>query len=508
MREHIVGFKRALGYKRRSPRPEKDLENTSLEKQEEEIIKYCERNDIELVEIYEDDLKSGKSFDGRDGFKEMYNRALKKDEAIDYIIVYKQDRLSRDTLDTLYIMKRLNSLDKHIISIADSINTEDPKAEILVHIMSLVAQLEREFISFRTSSGMEKKADNGEFLGGKVFGYENKNKKLIILPDEAKVVKYIFEKYTVEKWGYKKIAANLNFQGIKTKNGNEWTINAIKTVLQNQQYIGNTKWRGKYTNGQHTPIIEKSLWDETMKVMQTRSYTPLKIHPGSYPLSGLLKCPQCGSPMVQGTSSQKYKYYQCNKNKNSGSSVCSSNLINKDYAEEYVLQDFLHRLKEKVSPSAIYSVTQSILEFELNPLENEASNLKKQIEKLEKEMLTVIDLSSDETLNLDIEMLKSHLASKQEAINKKKLDLANINKQIELKQNESIMDIITFSIKNFRDFYHTLSGDEKKIFFHSVIKEIQVTKGNTTKDRLIKDVKYHFDLDDLNGLTNLLVGTN
>ncbi|OIK15560.1 hypothetical protein BIV60_09040 [Bacillus sp. MUM 116] len=61
-----------------------------------------------------------------------------------------------------------------------------------------------------------------------------------------------------------------------------------------------------------------------------------------------------------------------------------------------------------------------ILGYELNPLENEANNLKKQIEKLEKEMLNVIDLSSDETLNLDAEMLKSHLASKQEAINKKK----------------------------------------------------------------------------------------
>lgn len=490
--------KRALGYKRRSPRPEKDLENTSLEKQEDEIIKYCERNNIELVDIYEDDLKSGASFDGRDGFKEMYNRALKKDEAIDYIIVYKQDRLSRDTLDTLYIMKRLNSLDKHLICIADSINTEDPKAEILVHIMSLVAQLEREFISFRTSSGMEKKAEKGEFLGGKVFGYKAKNKELLILPDEARVVKYIFEKYALEKWGYKKIAANLNFQGIRTKNGNEWTINAIKTVLQNQQYIGNTKWRGKYSKGQHTPIIEKSLWDETMKVMQQRSYTPEKIHPGSYPLSGLLKCPQCGSSMVQGNSSQKYKYYQCNKNKNSGSSACSSNLINKEYAEEYVLEDFLHRLKANVSPTVIYSVTQSILEYELSPLENESRNLKKQIEKLEKEMLNIIDLSSDEALNLDTQMLKSHLASKQEAINIKKMTLADITKQIGLKQNESIKDIIEFSIRNFKDFYHTLSDDEKKRFFHTVINEIHVTHGNTTKDRCIKDVIYHFDLEILN----------
>ena len=80
-----MGSKRALGYVRRSPRPEKDQQNTSIEKQREEIIKYCERNEIVLVDIYEDNLKSGTSFEGRDGFKEMFNRALKKQEEIDYI---------------------------------------------------------------------------------------------------------------------------------------------------------------------------------------------------------------------------------------------------------------------------------------------------------------------------------------------------------------------------------------------------------------------------------------
>lgn len=222
MENHLMSRKRAFAYRRRSPRPDEDYGNTSLEKQEDEIIKYCERNSIELVQIYTDDLKSGKSFKGRDEFKEMYHRALSKEEEIDYIIVLKQDRLSRDTLDTLYIMKRLNEAGVHLISIADNINTEDPKAEILVPVMSLVAQLEREFISFRTASGMEKKAESGAFLGGRVFGYESYNKELSIVPEEARIVKYIFEKYALDLWGYRKIASNLNMQGLRqnmTKNG-------------------------------------------------------------------------------------------------------------------------------------------------------------------------------------------------------------------------------------------------------------------------------------------------
>lgn len=207
--------KRAYGYVRKSPN--KYIENTSIEKQIEEIEKYCEVNDIELVDIYTDDLKSAKSFEGRDGFKEMYNNVLRSTDNVDCIIVFKQDRISRDTLDTLFIMKRLNSMGKHLISIVDNVNTADPSAKILVHVLALVAELEREFINIRTTSGMEKRADEGCFLGGKVFGYKTDNKKLIIVPEEANVVRFIFEKYTIDKWGYKKIVSYLNLQGTRTK---------------------------------------------------------------------------------------------------------------------------------------------------------------------------------------------------------------------------------------------------------------------------------------------------
>lgn len=494
------GSKRALIYARLSDHAEKDSNSTSIERQIEEMTEYCKRNNIELVDTYIDDRKSGQSFKGRDGFKAMFSRALKKEEDIDYIIVHKQDRLSRNTLDTLYIKERLKYFGKHLIAVADHINTEDPKSDIFVHVMALFAEIEREFISFRTNAGMEKKAKDGCFLGGEVTGYESKNKELVLIKEEVKIVKYIFEKYALENWGYKRIASSLNMQGIKTKRDKDWTIHAVRTILENEIYIGNTKWRNKINKGKHKRIIDELLWKEKEKVKNIRSYISEKIHPGSYPLSGLLKCPQCGGPMVQGNSNPKYKYYHCNKNKNSGSSVCSSNLVKKEYAEEYVLQNFLSQLRKKVSPTAIYSVTQSILGYELNPLESEASKLKKQIEKLTNEMFKAMDDSANPDLNLDVDIANSYIASKQEAIYEKKSKLANITKQMQLKQNDNILDIIEYSINNFEDFFQTLSDEEKKMFFHSVIKEVHVTKGKGTKDRRIQDVIYHFDLEGLNRL--------
>ncbi|WP_026561603.1 recombinase family protein [Bacillus sp. J37] len=487
--------RRAYGYVRKSPN--KYIDNTSIEKQIEEIEKYCELNDIELVEIYTDDLKSAKSFEGRDGFKEMYNNVLRSKDDVDYIIVFKQDRISRDTLDTLYIMKRLNSLNKHLISIADNVNTEDPSAKILVHVLALVAELEREFINMRTSSGMEKKANEGHFLGGIVFGYKTQNKELIIVPEEAKIVKYIFEKYAVEQWGYKKIASNLNLQGVRTKNNKYWSINAVKTVLENQLYIGNTKWKGKYQKGIHTPIIDLPLWGKAQEVMKTRSYIQEKIHPGSFPLSGLLKCPECGSSMVQGNSSVKYKYYQCSKNKNSGKVACSSNLVKKEYAEEVVLNELISFLQGFNLSPYIESATKSLLSFELEPVYKEVERIENQIELSKKRMNTVIDLMDDPTASLDKELLKNKLLSHQEELNKNNIVLEELTKQINFKESHTSSDIITFCVKRFSDFYEILPNEERKLLLNHIIKEVHVLKGDSTKDRKIKDIIYNFNQNDL-----------
>lgn len=485
---------RAYAYARRSPNP--DMDSTSIEKQIEEIEKYCLQNDIELVDIFVDDLKSGKSFEGRDNFKEMYNSILRSDD-IDYIIVLKQDRISRDPLDTLYILKRLNSRDKHLISITDNVNTEDPSAKILVHILSLVAELEREFINLRTSPGMEKRAEEGRFLGGQVYGYKLINKELEIIPEEAKVVKYIFEKYTENMWGYKKIASNLNLQGIKTKKGNYWTTTAIKTILENKIYIGMTKWKGNYHKGVHTPIIEPSLWEETQGMLKARSYKQKKVHPGLYPLSGLIKCPECGSVMVQGNSSQKYKYYQCSKNKNSGRVACSSNLVKKEHAEEKVLDEVFQYLDSFNLTPAIENATNDSLAFELQPLEREARYLNNKIKRIKEDMSNVIDLMNDERYSIDKELLMDKLMLHQENLNEKNNDLKELNKQIEFKNSRTSRELINYCTQNFEEFYFAIPDEERKLFLHRIIKEVHVTKGEKPKDRTIKNVVFKFNNEDI-----------
>src|SRR5699024_3360209 len=127
---------------------------------------------------------------------------------------------------------------------------------------------------FRTSTGMERNHQNGNYNGGKVYGYYSINKKLKPDSKEAKIVKYIFEKYAFNQWGYRKIASNLNEQDIKTRNGKYWSITAIKTILNNRIYIGDVKWKGGYKKGNHVRIVDDNLWNQTQKVLKLKSYLP------------------------------------------------------------------------------------------------------------------------------------------------------------------------------------------------------------------------------------------
>ncbi|WP_315899443.1 zinc ribbon domain-containing protein [Priestia flexa] len=110
--------------------------------------------------------------------------------------------------------------------------------------------------------------------------------------------------------------------------------------------------------------------------MKARSYTQQKVHPGSYPLSGLLKCPEYGSSMVQGNSSSRYKYYQCSKNKNSGKIAFSSNLVKKEYAEETIIDQVNVFLKDINLFPYLESATNSFLSIELDPLHKFSDKIK------------------------------------------------------------------------------------------------------------------------------------
>lgn len=491
-------MKKVIAYVRISTGKQKF--NTSIENQMQVIKEYCAARGYELVKIYSEE-GSAKNVKDRPEFIKMYNHFL-ADPDIEYVIVYKLDRAFRKLLDSLYFWDKIKENNKYFISILDNINTIDPHSKDTYIFSALHAERERENILIRTSGGMEVKAAQGFFNGGIVFGYESVRGSLRRIPDEAAIVNFIFKKYVYDNWGYKKIASELNIQCIKTKKSKDWTTTAIKTILENKVYIGYVKWRNTYTKGKHKAIISQDLWDKAQAIKSKKSIQPKKIHPGTYPLSGLIKCPQCGSVMVQGNSSKKYKYYQCNKNKSSGKSACSSNLIKKDYAEEYVLEAVLSHINTLNLSPLLQQITISNINSNLVSLEAKAKILKKALEKVEKKLIDLYKLFSaddeDERISTETFTLLVKEAEKEKKRDQQRLN--ELNERIALQKDLNLSQNINFVVDDFQSFYQLISDEDKKLLFHNLIKEIHITMGSTTKERKIKEIIYHFEPENMNTL--------
>ncbi|MEN2466857.1 recombinase family protein [Ornithinibacillus sp. JPR2-1] len=484
-----VKYIRAYAYVRVSTN--KQLDNTSIEQQIEAIEKYCKVNNIILVKIYVEEPASGESFSNRPEFKEMFYNVFQKENNIDSIIVFKQDRISRNSLDSQYIFSRLKKANKNLISIADNIDTNDPNSKLIYQILGIIAEVEKDLIAFRTSLGMEKTFENGDFNGGMVFGYNLINKKLVIDEEEARVVKYIFDCYSNKMWGYRKIASNLNMQGIKTKKDNHWSITAVRTILNNKIYNGFVKWKGKYKKGNHYPIISEELWERTQKLLSLRSYTQEKIHNGSFPLSGLLKCPTCGGAMVQGNANKKYKYYVCGRFKNSGSKACKSNLVKKEYAEQEVLSQVMNYLNDLNLSVPLQRVVIDNLKSELEPIEEELKLLEKNLTELKREKQDLLQLYTKRIIDIDTLSEEMNRVQNQESEQKEFIKL--LTKQIELKNNNDLLPVINRIAYDFNLLYNLLDDYDKKELLRFLIKEIQVNIGEKPKDRTIKEIVYEFD---------------
>lgn len=172
----------------------------------------------------------------------------------------------------------------------------------------------------------------------------------VIDEKEAETVRYIYDLYASGK-GYKAIVNQINKEGYKTKRGNMFSVAQLKTILTNPVYIGKVRfnvrqnWNEKrrnninpdpiISNGIHEAIISDDLWERVQSIMKQKTGKPSRIYDGEYPLTGILRCPECGAGMVISSTTNTLKdgtkkrivYYTCGSWKNKGTAVCHSNSI-------------------------------------------------------------------------------------------------------------------------------------------------------------------------------------
>lgn len=281
----------------------------------EALKKYAAEHNlyVDPAHIYADEGISGRRADKRPAFQSMI--AAAKNHKFDVILVHKYDRFARSRDDSVLYKALLKKDGVRLISITEPIPDDDKFAVIYESMLEAMAEYYSLNLAEEVKKTMHKKAHLGEYQSAAPFGYKNENKSLTILPEEAAIIRYIFEQYTLNDKSQFEITREVNAMGAKTHRGNIFELRTVQYILHNPVYCGWVRWtpgriKGRNFNnpdsiiaqGSHEPIISKELFDATQEKLRIKKRTTHRyakpITEGLHWVSSLVKCSSCGRSLV------------------------------------------------------------------------------------------------------------------------------------------------------------------------------------------------------------------
>jgi len=327
--------RRVAGYARVSTDSEEQL--TSYEAQVDYYTKYIQgRSDWQFVGVYTDEGISAVMTKHRDGFNKMIEDALSG--KIDLIVTKSVSRFARNTVDSLITVRKLKEKGVEVYFEKENIYTLDSKGELLITIMSSLAQEESRSISENVTWGRRKQFADGKVSlpYGRFLGYEKGPDGLPkIIPEQAKIVVYIYDLFMMGLTPGA-IARRLTAEGIPTPGGKtNWADSTVKSILTNEKYKGDALLQKEFTvdflqkkmkqnegeiaqyyvEDSHPAIISKELFDRVQAEFQRRKNLGLSNSCTSI-FSARIICSDCGGfyGMKVWNSNNKYRrvIWQCN----------------------------------------------------------------------------------------------------------------------------------------------------------------------------------------------------
>jgi DNA invertase Pin-like site-specific DNA recombinase len=259
-------------YSRKSTEYNLDLAFNSLDAQREACEAYIKSQANEgwrpIPDRYDDGAFSGASLE-RPALQQLLTdiRAGK----IDIVLVYKVDRLTRSLADFAKLIELFERHSVSFVSVTQSFNTKSSMGRLTLNVLLSFAQFERELIGERVRDKIAASKRKGLWVGGPVpFGYAAANKRITVVPEEAKAVRTIFERY-LELGSIRTLADDLHQRGIRSKprqlstgrsiGGGRLGVGALAHLLKNRFYIGEVVYRGEVYRAEHEPIIRLTLFE-------------------------------------------------------------------------------------------------------------------------------------------------------------------------------------------------------------------------------------------------------
>lgn len=330
-------------------------EELSPDAQKRLLLDYAKSNNIVISEeyIFLEGGISGKKADKRPEFLRMISLAKQKPAPFNVILVWKFSRFARNQEESIVyksLLRKQCSVD--VVSVSEPI-IDGPFGSLIERIIEWMDEYYSVRLSGEVFRGMSEKAMKGGYQARPPLGYriDRPGEPPVIIPEQAKIVRTIFNKYVNEHMGLFEIARYLNSLGLKTSHNKPFERRSIEYILQNPTYCGMIRWNRTenetnrikdkeewiVTEGYHEPIISKELFDQAQEQWK-KNYRPRGARPAStyrHWLSGLIKCPVCGRTMIAKNFREKktgkdYCYFTCygySKGKCSAKTSVSSRIL-------------------------------------------------------------------------------------------------------------------------------------------------------------------------------------
>jgi site-specific DNA recombinase len=314
---------RCAVYTRKSTDHNLELEFNSLDAQREACEAYIKSQAHEgwrlIPTKYDDGGHSGASL-SRPALQTLLDdvRAGK----IDVIVVYKIDRLTRSLTDFAKLVEVFDQQSVSFVSITQSFNTTTSMGRLTLNVLLSFAQFEREVIGERVRDKISASKKKGIWVGGPVpMGYRVIDKKVSIVPAEAKTVRMIFERYLALK-SISALQTELDQKGIRTRKqklssgrirgGCRYGKGTLYHLLKNRFYVGEVAYKGSINKGEHKPIVERATFDAAQKLLSDNAVERnASRHSSGALLTGLLFDDRGNrmTPTYSRKHGARYRYY-------------------------------------------------------------------------------------------------------------------------------------------------------------------------------------------------------
>ena len=318
---------------------EEQVDNYSLETQENICKKEAERKNLEIMQIFREEGRSAKTITGRPALVEMLEFCRKNKREISTVIIYRLDRISRQTSDYLAIRRKLAECDITLVSATEPTGNS-PTEKFVETMLASFAQMDNDVRSERSKNGMKARFQAGLSNGSVPLGYLNQDGYAAKDPETFDIMQKAWDLMATGTKSLRGMAEVLTKQGIKGGPrgcAKEYPLRRqmLNTVFRNKFYAGKivSKKYGLEVQGQHAAMVSEEKFYKVQSILDGRNTNiaaPLarrNIDNPDFPMRRFVKCTKCGASLTGGWCKGKrkhYAYYFClNKCKGLNTKVAS-----------------------------------------------------------------------------------------------------------------------------------------------------------------------------------------